>query len=796
MPLQLALLAFALGVVLLQAQAALPDPHFALCAPLLALLWRLFAQRTRVAFLLLALAAGSGGFFYAAWRAELRLADALPAASEGRDIRLTGVIDELPQSTDRGTRFAFAVESFIPPEAAVPSRVSLAWYSGFVSGAASDVPVLHAGERWTLAVRLKRPHGTVNPHGFDVEAWLLANDLRATGYVRKDEANRRIDAFAGRAEDHVAHAREAIRDRILHALDDRPYAGVIAALAIGDERAIPSAQWLLFNRTGIGHLISISGLHVTFFATLIGALVFWAWKRSHALTSRLPARKAAAVAGVLAAFGYVLLAGFAVPAQRTLYMLTVAAIGLWLARPGTAAVVWLWALAVVLAYDPWASLAPGFWLSFGAVGLLLYTGVGRIGRTTAWRAAVRAQAAITVGLIPLMLALFQQVSIVSPAANAVAIPVVTFVVVPLTLASIALPWDGLLVIAHKVFAGLALLLEFLSDLPAAVWQQHAPPLWTALAGAIGVLWLLAPRGVPARMLGLAWLAPLFVVVPPPPASGTFRVTVLDVGQGLAVLVQTHAHALLYDTGPRFNDSADAGNRIIAPMLRATGIRALDALVVSHQDSDHSGGALSLLQTVPVGWLGSSLPEENAIVVAQRARGASARRCVVGTHWGWDGVEFTTLYPFDSTYLEPRIKSNDLSCVIRVSGAGGSVLLTGDIEARAESVLVARDTAALRSDLLIVPHHGSRTSSTPAFIAAVRPTVAVYTPGYRNRFGHPRPEVVARYAAAGIRAYRTDYDGALSFVFGGPGALAPTLERERDRRYWRDPPLDAALPPLE
>jgi competence protein ComEC len=677
----------------------------------------------------------------------------------------------------------------------VPSRLSLAWYSGFTADAGpGDVPDLHAGERWSLAVRLKRPHGTVNPHGFDVEAWLLANDLRATGYVRKDDANRRIDAFAGRAEDYVARAREAIRDRILHALGERPYAGVIAALAIGDERAIPSAQWLLFNRTGIGHLISISGLHVTFFATLVGALVFWAWKRSPALTGHLPARKAAAIAGVVAAFGYVLLAGFAVPAQRTLYMLTVAAIGLWLARPGTAAVVWLWALAVVLAYDPWASLTPGFWLSFGAVGLLLYTGVGRIGRTAPWRAAVRAQAAITLGLIPLMLTLFQQVSIVSPLANAVAIPVVTFMVVPLTLASIALPWDALLLVAHQVFAWLALLLELLSGLPAAVWQQHAPPLWTALAGAIGVLWLLAPRGVPARMLGLAWLAPLFVIVPPPPAPGAFRLTVLDVGQGLAVLVQTHAHALLYDAGPRFNETADAGNRIIAPMLRATGIRALDALVVSHKDSDHSGGALSLLQTVPFGWLESSLPQQDAIVSAQRARGASARRCLAGARWTWDGVEFATLYPFDVTYLEPRIKTNDLSCVIRVSGAGGSsVLLAGDIEARAELALLARDAAALRSDLLIVPHHGSRSSSTPAFIAAVHPAVAVYTPGYRNRFGHPQPEVVARYAAAGIRAYRTDYDGALSFDIGESGALTPALERERQRRYWRDPPVRGALP---
>jgi competence protein ComEC len=295
--------------------------------------------------------------------------------------------------------------------------------------------------------------------------------------------------------------------------------------------------------------------------------VFWLWKESHALTTQLPARKAAAVAAVIAAFIYVLLAGFQIPAPRTLYMLTVAAIGLWLGRPGTASVVWLWALAAVLAWDPWASLTPGFWLSFAAVGLLLYIGVGRIGAAAAWREATRAQAAITLGLIPLMLILFQQISIVSPAANAVAIPVVTFMVVPLALASIVVPWDLLLIAAHQIFAWLALFLDVLRGLPVAVWQQHAPSAWAALVGALGVLWLLAPRGVPGRALGLAWLAPLFVVVPMLPSPGAFRVAVLDVGQGLAVLVQTHAHALLYDTGPRFNETADAGNRIIAPMLR-------------------------------------------------------------------------------------------------------------------------------------------------------------------------------------------------------------------------------------
>ena len=709
-----ALLAFALGVVALQQQAVLPSAAIAawVLLPLAIAAFAAWAtrraegNRKRVgrttALVSIALAAGLAGFCYAAWRAEVRLADALPSEWEGRDIEVVGVIDELPQPVDRGTRFAFSVERVVTPDAVVPSTLSLAWYSAYARGGALEaevdaVPTLHAGERWDLVVRLKRPHGTVNPNGFDVEAWLLQNNLRATGYVRKDDANRRVDAFAGRPADYVARTRESIRARMLSALDGRPYAGVIAALAIGDERAIPAAQWQLFNRTGVGHLISISGLHITFFATLIGAAMYWLWRRSHALTTRLPARKAAAVAGVVAAFVYVLLAGFQIPAQRTLYMLAVAAIGLWLGRPGTASVVWLWALAVVLAWDPWACLTPGFWLSFGAVGLLLYIGVGRIGRAPAWREATRAQAAITLGLIPLMLVLFQQISIVSPLANAVAIPVVTFMVVPLALAAIVVPWDLLLVAAHEVFSYVASFLELLSRLPAAVWEQHAPPTWAAIAGAVGVLWLLAPRGVPGRLLGFVWLMPLFVVVPLLPAPGAFQLTVLDVGQGLAVLVQTNRHALLYDTGPRFNETADAGNRIIAPMLRSIGIAHLDVLMVSHQDTDHSGGAMSLLETVPVGTLLSSLPEGHPLVRTRTEHGESANRCMAGDKWTWDGVEFVILHPVAPNFSNPKLKPNDLSCVLRVANAAGSALLTGDIEARTEADLVRRsgDAAACR-----------------------------------------------------------------------------------------------------
>jgi len=811
--LPLALAAFAGGVVMLQWQAALPTATAWLGAGAAAALataalraWKPEATVARsLAAIVCATAAAALGFGYAASRAELRLADALPPAWEGVDIALVGVVDDLPQSGSLGTRFAFAVERVETPDATVPARLSLVWYAPRAKdGAAEPAPPLAAGERWRLVVRLKRPHGTVNPHGFDVEAWLLENGFRATGYVRDDPANARRDAFAGRIADHVQRARAAVRARILSALPEAKYAGVVIALAIGEQRAIPEAQWRTFNRTGVTHLISISGLHVTVFAALAGGLAYLLARRSARLTTRIPARKVAALIGVAAAALYVLLAGAQVPALRTLLMLLVAAVGLLLARPGTALVVWLWALCITLAWDPWAGFAPGFWFSFGAVGLLLYAHAGRlrspapVSRTArvveALRAAARTQLLVTIALVPGTLALFQQVSLISPLANALAIPVVTFVVVPLTLLGIGVPATLPFVAAHAAFAALMVPLEAMARAPDAVWQQHAPPAWAVAVAIAGVAWLAAPRGVPGRGLGALALLPLFVARPPAPAPGAFTLTVLDVGQGLAVVARTHSHALLYDTGPRYTEEADAGGRIVAPYLRAAGLPRLDAMIVTHQDADHSGGALSILQTVPTAWLASSLPEGNAIL-AQRARDAEvAARCVAGQRWEWDGVTFTLLAPAAALYEIPRQKPNDLSCVVRIDSSHGSALLTGDLEARGELDLVRRGPDLLKADVLLVPHHGSLTSSTPAFIAAVAPEIAVYTPGYRNRFGHPRPEVVLRYDAAGIRTYRTDYDGALTFTFAPGAPRLPRVEREYDRRWWRDAPVREAGSP--
>jgi len=785
---------------------------------MIAMLWlgvwasrRAQPRRTRAAPLALCaafasvLAAALLGFSYAAWRAEVRLADELPPAWEERDVRVTGIVDDLPQQFPTGVRFALAVGQTHTAAAVLPARVSLAWFAPRIEremsaaddAVASSVPSVHAGECWTLTIRLKRPHGNVNPHGFDLEAWLLENDLRATGYVRESSANLRRCAFAGRFSDHVQRAREHIRARITAALPDAPYAGVLTALTIGDQRAIPESQWSVFNRTGLTHLVSISGLHVTVFATLAGACAYAAFRRSTWLTSRVPARKLAALVGALFAFAYVLLAGAEVPAVRTLLMLVVAAVGLWLGRPGTAMLVWLWSLAVVVAWDPWASLAPGFWLSFGAVGLLLYAGSGRLRGDAAatlrarcvasLRDSAHAQWVVTLGLVPGTLALFQQVSLVSALANAVAIPTITLGVVPLALLPIALPVDTPWQIAHWVLTGLMRYLEWAATLPAATWVSHAPRAWTVAVAMAGVAWLLAPPGVPGRALGGILLGPLALLPPSPVPAGGVRVVVLDVGQGLAVFVGTAHHALLYDTGPRVSETVDAGGRIILPFLRASGVNRLDVLIVSHADGDHSGGASSVLKGVPVAQFVSSLPANHALGAQTAALPGQSVRCAEGARWTWDGVTFTMLHPATADYESRSRKGNDLSCVLKIDAVGGGVLITGDIEAPAEAALLEREPRSLRSDVLVVPHHGSRTSSTAAFVAGVSPRVAVIAAGYRNRFGHPRSDVLARYRQAGALRPRTDLQGAITVAVDPDGAITAYGERERRRRYWYDVP---------
>lgn len=784
---RLNILCFVAGVWWLQQQAQLPEPGWvwALAGTGLAARF-LQARNAALGFAreaLIKAACFAAGFAWAALVAHLRMADALPADWEGRDIRLEGVVAGLPQPDSRRVRFEFDVERVLTPEATVPRHVVLSWWGiPARAGQAGTLPDLATGERWQLTVRLRRPHGTANPHGFDYEAWLLERDLRATGYVRTRAGNHRVTALVHEPRYWIERLRHAVRDRVLAALSGEPYAGVIAALAIGDQRVIPPEQWKVFTRTGVNHLMSISGLHVTMVSGLVFALVYGLWRRSPRLTLALPGPKAAMLAGFAAAFAYALLAGFAVPAQRTVYMLAVVAVALWLGVIESASAVLCVALFVVVLLDPWAVLAPGFWLSFGAVAVIMYVSVGRIGRPRWLVTWTRVQVAVTLALIPPLLAMFQQVSMVSPIANAFAIPVVSLLVVPLTLVGIALPFDFVLEVAHEVMAWCMALLDAFSGVPAAVWEQHAPPAWTVLVAVAAVMLLLAPRGFPARWLGWAGLAPMFFAAPAPLEPGALQIAVLDVGQGVAVVVRTAHHALLYDTGPSFGPQADSGNRIIVPYLRASGVRRLDGVIVSHDDDDHSGGAASVSQAVPVAWLLTSLPDLDPLVV----QAEQPLRCHAGQSWEWDGVRFEVLHPSRGSYDDPAVRDNDRSCVLKIEAPGAHVLLPADIERRSEEALLGRSRDALHADVLLAPHQGSKTSSLPGFVNAVAPRAVVFPVGYRNRFGHPHREVLQRYLDLGSRIYRTDRDGALLVEASPRGVVRITPYRALYRRYWQTP----------
>ncbi|TCS36106.1 competence protein ComEC [Paucimonas lemoignei] len=802
------------------------------------------------------------GFIWAALVAHYHLREELPEEWEGQDVTVIGTVDSLPNRFDRGVRFNFAVERVLTGEDAsgdaasgesnsagmqstnddsasaptsevnarapvLPSRLALSWYSGFRSVESQAVPELLPGERWQLTVRLRRPHGNANPYGFDYEVWLLEQGLRATGYVRQDRrsssANRKLDEFVPGLSHAVERSRYWLRERIVSALPDMEYAGVIVALVVGDQRAIAQSDWQVFNRTGVGHLISISGLHITMVAGLFAALFGFLWRRSFFTRAQLPlllpAQKAAALAGVAMALVYVLLAGFGVPAQRTLYMLTVVAAALWFDRLTSISHVLCLALAVVILFDPWAVLWPGFWLSFGAVAVILYTGVGRgkpappgaaaelaaqtaarqgaannglpVPATPAWklrlhalhsslRDASRTQYAVTIGLVPLTMLLFGQVSLVSPIANAIAIPLVSFVVTPLALVGSVLPAPlsvPVLDFAHECIVWLARVLAWMSSWPSAVWNAPVPE-WLVFGAALtGMLWMLAPRGWPLRWLGLAGWLPLLLNAPAAPRDGEMWITAFDVGQGTALLVETPSRRLLYDTGPVYSPESDGGSRVILPYLKARGIDHLDGVVISHSDADHAGGALSLLEAVKVGWVSSSLPEEHQI----KRAAAEHRRCEAGQAWEWDGMRFEMLHPSPESYDNPHLKPNSRSCTLKISHGAGAVLLPGDIERNDEARLLEEQGEHLRAAVLLAPHHGSGTSSTPGFLAAVNPQLALFQVGYRNRYKHPKREVYERYGDLGVRRLRSDESGAVTLRFNS--SLEAIEYRHEHARYW-------------
>jgi competence protein ComEC len=762
-------------------------------------------------------------FALTGWRSTVFLAHALDPALEGRDVLVTGVVSNLPQRNDAGLRFRLHLESaeLAGQPLVLPPRVDVGWYAGVyptgneLVGLQRQPVDVRAGERWTMTLRLKAPHGSSNPHGFDYELFLWEQGVQATGYMRAGANDPPPQRLAQTWLHPVALARQTLRERIFMRVEQRQFAGLIAALVVGDQNAIDRVDWDVFRATGIAHLVSISGLHITMFAWGAALLVGWAWRRSAWLCQRLAAPHAALLGGVALACAYALFSGWGVPSQRTCLMLaTVAGLRLSGARwPWP--MVWALACAVVVAASPWALLQAGFWLSFVAVGVLFATDLGagyalstvpvdfndtilnpdepaptatvataskaHVGQQPwtlrAWRsvlALLREQWVVTVALAPLTLLLFGQVSLVGLVANALAIPWVTLVVTPLAMLGVLLPalWD----LAAQAVAWMLALLQWLAAWPWATWAMARPPVWAAAAGVFGGVLLVAqlPRSV--RALGVPLLLSVLLWKPPGPAPQEFSLLAADVGQGNAVLVRTAHHALLYDAGPRYSLESDAGHRVLVPLLQALDVQ-LDRVVLSHRDTDHVGGAAAVLTMQKQADVLSSIGTDHPLQAVR-----SVQRCVAGQQWDWDGVHFTVLHPRAQDY-DNAAKPNALSCVLRIDNGHQSALLVGDIEQAQEARLVAdaEGTTLLHADLLLVPHHGSKTSSSAAFLDAVQPNLAVVQSGYRNRFGHPAAPVMQRYADRSILVRDSPHCGALLWASGSDNGFE--CARTEQMRYW-------------
>lgn len=748
--------AFALGAAGVLGLAELPGAQM-LVALILAAGLLALGTRRRVAACALA---ASLGFSLAALEGQRRLGERLDSALEGSEIELVGHVDGLPVRESRSLRFDLDVAGDDP---ALRGRVRLSWYER------AQVPA--PGDCLALRVRLKRPRGVVNAAGFDFERHALVQGIVATGYVVRP----RQAECAPRAD--IDRMRAWLAAQIDAALAPGRIRALVKGLAIGDTRELSDADWDLFRATGTTHLIAISGLHVGL-AGAVGAgwawLLCWLWP---AVGLRLPRPQAMAIAALLTAGAYTLVAGATLPTLRTWLTLAAMLAGV-LARRETG---W-WtryaiALLLVLVVDPLAPLAAGFWLSFGAVAWLILA-FGRGWRPlSGWRLWLWPQLGLALALLPLGLAFFQQASLAAPLVNLLAVPWVTFVVVPvLLLALLAAPLPALAALLWQFAAWLLGAFDWLvvatADWPLGRWTLPSPSPLAWLLALAGTAFALAPRGWPGRALGGFALLPLLWPRAETLPHGSFELTLLDVGQGQAALVRTAGRAMLVDTGPGFADGGDLGDRVLAPALAQLGVRALDRLIVSHDDLDHAGGTASLRRRLPVADIASSAPDTID----------GARACLAGERWHWDGVDFEILHPPPGLpYL-----GNESSCVLRIGGRGGSALIPGDVGEVIEGRLVREQRERVDVDLLVAGHHGSAGSSSAAFLAAVSPREVWYSAGYRNRWQFPRAEVRERVAAVGARQFVTADSGALTRRFDGGQAGRTLAERTRTRRWWQEP----------
>lgn len=756
--------ALLLGVLVVQCWPALPAGGWLAVAVIASLALAVAAWFRRRWRLLGWVVLGLGwAMLHGAWAMQARLSPSL----EGEDLVAIGRIIDLPDTGQDGIRFTLAVQSATlgGRPIGLHGRVQVAWYA--------DPPAVLPCDTWRLQLRLKRPRGMINPGGADSERGALERGTVANGYVRKSALNHRM--AAGRC---VGRLRGMLADGINRRVSDAHDAALLRALAVGDTRGLSADDWSVARANGVSHLLAISGFHVGVaagFGAGLAGLLYWLWP---ALALCRPRLQAQALGALVAASGYGALAGMGLPTLRTLLMIAVVVLARSGRRHVSAAHGLALALLVMLLIDPLAVLSAGFWLSFvGVAFLMLCLGSPRPGLRGFLHDLTAGQWVMTIALLPLTLWFFGQASLLGALSNLLAVPVVSFVLVPLALCGVLLmlscpplafvPLWLASAVAHQLWRVLA----WLAELPGASWYLPAVSPWALLLASVGALWLLAPRGTPSRWLGAGLFLPLLWPMQAPIPPSAFQVWMLDVGQGLSVVVRTRHHALLYDAGARYPSGFDVGAAAVVPSLHALGVRRLDALVISHADNDHAGGADAVLAAyAPILRL-SGEPKRLPLRMDS---------CVAGQGWTWDGVTFRMLGPHGG-----EREGNDRSCVLLVDGGADRLLLTGDITRRVEATVAAALPPG-RPLVLSVPHHGSKTSSSEAFLQALHPAMGLVSAGWHNRFGHPHPDIVARYAAAGVALRNTASAGAIRLDFPGRGPAAVTAEeRRRQRRYWRE-----------
>ncbi len=708
----------------------------------------------------------SCAFIFSVWQAEHRLAWQLPKKLEGRILSVQGTIVSLPEGDRVHTHFIFSLKKLM--EKKVPDiKIKLNWYGKY--------PVLKVGDHWQFIVKLKRIHGFINPAGFDYARAMLQKNIRAIGYVKSSALNHLLSSpWYSKPIDRW---RQYLGNIIARTLKNSPYRMMIAALIIGEKDGLQAAQWQVLQRTGTNHLLVIAGLHIGIVSSLTFFLFNYLWRQIPYLLLLFPAKQIAAFASLLSAFFYSALAGFSIPTQRALVMMMIFMLSIMNRRYLPLGLGIAYALLSVLILHPLATLNLGFWLSFAAVSIIFYSMGVRLQLKGIWHKWGRLQLALSVGLLPFTLLFFQNASLIAPLANLIVIPIVGFLVVPLSLLAILVHFLSI-TFSHWLLHLAVLFLSFawhilvwLAEKPLLSWQQAIYSFWSLVAAYIGILLLLAPRGFSVRYLGIFWCLPLLFLKPQNLPLKTIKFTLLDVGQGLASVVQTAHHVLIFDTETKFSNNFDLGSAVVVPFLRQQGIRKVNVLVISH-DNNHIGDAHAILNTMSVHKIFTSVPE--------RFRRQRVYLCLAGQHWQWDGVSFRFLYP-DKSHLH---LDNNSSCVLRVSVGKQHLLLTGDIEQPVERFLVAHKAQFLPAQVLVAPHHGSKTSSSLLFLRQVRPRYVLYSVGYLNRFHFPSTSVVSRYQSIGAEAFSTVKSGAITVIIQENKPIKPSGYVEKAPRFWR------------